>query len=296
MYDDHQIDGAMIVNPRAGNFSLGIMARILQKCLDKIEDNKDFVFSVSRDYNVLKSNPKWIALLGGDGTLYHMTKYKGLIYLVPAGTFNVVHREIKRKGLKDSKVCIGKANGKTFVVAVSVGYCEQLVIKTTRWFNKKLEVIFKSRLFNPLRILSLGLFGFFFYLYSVWFTSATNRKINVTIDGEFKGTFCHITVCNTSLFGGGQILAPDADLATDEYKVWCVKGGSRWIAWKLVICSLLRYLFKSNRMTKDDVVFTGKNIKIEGEFDEYHTDGDYHKLKKDYLVVKADNIISVKIV
>ena len=138
------------------------------------------------------------------------------------------------------RIDVGEANGKRFLGIVSVGFdseCNRLA-NETRWLRGSLA-----------------------YVYSMLRTLVGWRSARFTLRvGEESERFSGYFVCvaNNSSYGGGMMIAPDADLGDGEFDVVTVRDGS-----KLIFLSNLPKVFKGTHVDAEEFrVFRASRLEL----------------------------------
>jgi len=229
----------IIANPIAGR---GRAYKAIQKCIHHW-NNPDWnveLLSTQRcghaaqlAEDLLKTPPDLVAVCGGDGTLNEVASRipnpPFPIAVLPAGTANVVARELKipldpvkalqialKKRVKN--IDIGEINGgdRRFIFVAGIGFDAFAVSRV----NLRLKAKIGISTYAAAIIDCLVNYSF--------------PEFNVTVDDRiYKATSC--LVCNFRSYGGGLLFCPDADMADGLFDVLFIEGNRRLaLAWFLL--------------------------------------------------------------
>lgn len=211
---------------------------------------------VKKGYDVLVS-------VGGDGTINEILR--GIIEedalsrvkmgIIPAGTGNDLVRSLNIpfdiysgvEVLKNANVQaldLGKVNGDYFLNVVGIGFDGAVadeINRDVRWLKGK-----------------------FAYLFAVLKTLITYKSPHMTIkidDQVLQGKIFLVAIANGKYYGGGMMIAPDADLTDGEFDICVVKDVS-----KLEVIRVLPSIYKGNHVKNPFVkIYRGKKVFAESE-------------------------------
>lgn len=196
--------------------------------------------------------------VGGDGTLNEIINgvvgSNSSVAIVPSGTGNDFVRSIYDADMEDNilkrliegeekLVDLGMVNDRYFINIASVGF--------------DAEVVYNSAAFKKLPMIG----GKLAYIMGILITLIKNksRVFNVEIDGKKHDiNSLLIAVANGRKYGGGLLIAPDANITDGEFNVCIVKKISR-----LKILRFFPKVIKGTHGTVSEVSFHKcKSIKI----------------------------------
>jgi YegS/Rv2252/BmrU family lipid kinase len=154
---------------------------------------------------------------------------------------------------REREVDVGEANGQRFLCIASTGFDSDC-----------------NRLANQTRVIRGGLV----YAYSAFRTLATWRPatFTVTVDGqEHRHTGYSVAVANTRFFGGGMMVAPDAEPDDGQFDVVVINEIGKW---KYI--SNLPKVFKGTHVGNDEVtVLRGAEVEVSADRSfEVYADGE----------------------
>lgn len=175
---------------------------------------------------------------GGDGTVNNVIN--GLVpgaatlAVLPLGTSNVLARELGISSVVDALQRIARGATRP----LSVGLLEMAGEK--HYFSLMAGIGFDGAVVEGVRLgekkwLKQGAY----LLFAIRYLGNWERdRFEVIADGERRE--CHsLVVCNASRYGGGFVLAREADIFSPGFRVVCVKGATRrgylWFALKVLI-------------------------------------------------------------
>jgi YegS/Rv2252/BmrU family lipid kinase len=257
------IDGmplALLVNPHsAGGRTLKLLPRV-EQALDerrvefRVQRTKGLEHGVEQALRAVEADELPV-VISGDGLLGAiggaMAGSQTPLGVVPGGRGNDLARVL---GIPDEperavevilgghsrRIDVGEANGKRFLGIVSVGFDSDA-----------------NRLANETKFLR----GSPVYAYAALRTllSWKPARFTIAVDGErIRLSGYSISVANSSCFGGGMYVAPDAELDDGEFDVVSVGEVG-----KLRFVSNLPKVFKGTHVDKDEVrVFRAKHLEL----------------------------------
>jgi diacylglycerol kinase (ATP) len=183
--------------------------------------------------DLLKAPPDLVAVCGGDGTLNEIASRipnpPFPIAVLPAGTANVVARELKlpldpvkalqialKKRVKN--IDIGEINGgaRRFIFVAGIGFDAFAVARV----NLRLKAKIGMPAYAAAILDCLANYSF--------------PEFDVTVDNKvYKATSC--LACNFRSYGGGLLFCPDADMSDGLLDVLVIEGNRRLaLAWFLI--------------------------------------------------------------
>ncbi len=257
------IDGmplALLVNPHsAGGKTLKLLPRV-EQALDerrvefRVQRTKGLEHGVEQALRAVEAGELPV-VISGDGLLGAiggaMAGSETPLGIVPGGRGNDLARVL---GIPDDperaievilagnsrRIDVGEANGQRFLGIVSVGFDSDA-----------------NRLANETKFLR----GSLVYAYAALRTLLTWKpaRFTVVVDAErIRLSGYSISVANSSCFGGGMYVAPDAKLDDGEFDVVSVGEVG-----KLRFVSNLPKVFKGTHVDKDEVrVFRAKHLEL----------------------------------
>jgi YegS/Rv2252/BmrU family lipid kinase len=257
------IDGmplALLVNPHsAGGRTLKLLPRV-EQALDerrvefRVQRTKGLEHGVEQALRAVEADELPV-VISGDGLLGAiggaMAGSQTPLGVVPGGRGNDLARVL---GIPDEperavevilgghsrRIDVGEANGKRFLGIVSVGFDSDA-----------------NRLANETKFLR----GSPVYAYAALRTllSWKPARFTIAVDGErIRLSGYSISVANSSCFGGGMYVAPDAELDDGEFDVVSVGEVG-----KLRFVSNLPKVFKGTHVEKDEVrVFRANHLEL----------------------------------
>jgi YegS/Rv2252/BmrU family lipid kinase len=257
------IDGmplALLVNPHsAGGRTLKLLPRV-EQALDerrvefRVQRTKGLEHGVEQALRAVEADELPV-VISGDGLLGAiggaMAGSQTPLGVVPGGRGNDLARVL---GIPDEperavevilgghsrRIDVGEANGKRFLGIVSVGFDSDA-----------------NRLANETKFLR----GSPVYAYAALRTllSWKPARFTIAVDGDrIRLSGYSISVANSSCFGGGMYVAPDAELDDGEFDVVSVGEVG-----KLRFVSNLPKVFKGTHVEKDEVrVFRAKHLEL----------------------------------
>jgi diacylglycerol kinase (ATP) len=174
---------------------------------------------------------------GGDGTVNNVIN--GLVpgtatlAVLPLGTSNVLARELGINSVADALRRIARGETRS----LSVGLLE--IAGEKRYFSLMAGIGFDGAVVEGVRLGEKRWLKQGAYLLSAirglrrW----EREPLEVFADGERRE--CHsIVACNASRYGGGFVLAREADIFSPGFRVVCIKGATRrgylWFALKVL--------------------------------------------------------------
>ncbi len=221
------ISAVFLYNPAAGRFPLSERRR--NGLLEYLYCNGIRCEVVSsrpaRDPNPWLDlrNKDLLIVYGGDGTLHQamgeVVKQKVPVALLPAGTTNVLARELKiprdpERALamvvrrKTRRIYLGQGNGEYFHLMAGIGLDGDVIsrIKT-----------------NLKQVLGMGAY---YWATAISLLKYPMRPFDVDLEGEtHRGTFA--VIGNTRNYGGHLLVTPEARLEESLLDVCLFKGGGR---------------------------------------------------------------------
>ena len=257
------IDGmplAILVNPSsAGGKTLTLLPRV-EQALDvrrvefRVQHTKGLEHGVEQALRAMEASEVPV-VMSGDGLLGAvggaMAGSETPLGIIPGGRGNDLARvlgiptepeaavEVIVAG-ETRQIDVGEANGKRFLGIVSVGFDSEA-----------------NRRANENNFLKGGLV----YAYAAVRTLLSWKPARFTIrvdDERIRLTGYSISVANSSCFGGGMYVAPDAELDDGEFDVVSIGDVS-----KLQYVSNLPKVFKGTHVEKDEVrVFRAQHLEL----------------------------------
>lgn len=251
-----------IINPAAGNGSSKDTITIIH---DKMETSKlNYSISISSykghvellSKEAVKDGYTDIIAVGGDGTVLEV--FNGLfnnnvtLGIVPAGTGNDfvkmlnidkdLEKSVDKIIVGATKVIdIGVVNNTHFLNVVGLGIDGEIVDKT-----EKVKNVIK---------------GSVAYIYSTFAVLASYKckKVKIEVDGVLHERECYlVAVGNGKYYGGGMMIAPDAEIDNESLEVVIINKIS-----KLKFTILFRKVFSGKHIEEPAVeVFRGKKVNI----------------------------------
>jgi diacylglycerol kinase (ATP) len=214
----------------------------------------------------------FIIVGGGDGTMNGvingLTFGKALLAVVPLGTANILAREVGIRSLDDAVERI--ITGATRSPAVGLLQTD----RKKQYFLLMAGVGFDGFICESIRSSEKSLLGKGAYLMAALrrFAAWERERLEIYVD-EMR-IDCHsVIVCNAAHYGGGTVLAPDADLFASEFQVVCVKDDRRRSYVRLILNTLAgRYpdIPEVRRFTAGKLIVTGrKAVQTDGDFSTY---------------------------
>ena len=221
------ISAVFLYNPAAGRFPLSERRR---------NGLVEYLYCNGIQCEVVSSRPArdpapWLDLknkdllivYGGDGTLHQamseVVKQKVPVALLPAGTTNVLARELKiprdpERALsvvvrrKTRRIYLGQGNGEYFHLMAGIGLDGDVI----------------SRIRTTLKQV-LGM-GAYYWATAISLLKYPMRPFDVDLEGEtHRGTFA--VIGNTRNYGGHLLVTPEARLEENSLDVCLFKGGGR---------------------------------------------------------------------
>lgn len=277
-------------NPKSGSGEGIVVALKLQDYLKSLSYRVDFLQSESKDHlqsALMESASKYelIFICGGDGTFrdsieaIQSSNYDVALALVPAGSGNDFARSYGIKGelfdladiyLKsgESLVQVTKCNQGSFINVFGVGI-------DTAILEKRLTF---RRLKGSLAYLCASLITLFRY---------QPRLYRITLDNEvLEGRYYIVTVCSGKYFGGGMMIAPDADIQSNYFQVVMMRKSRLY-----QLLNAFINIYKGTHVKLPYVQsYFSRSVKIElleGE-EYYNLDGDIYTEKKALHIRKDD--------
>ncbi|MEE8348824.1 MAG: diacylglycerol kinase family protein [Acidobacteriota bacterium] len=221
------ISAVFLYNPAAGRFPLSERRR---KAL------LEYLYCNGIRCDVASSHPSrepstWLNLehkdllivYGGDGTLHQVmsevVKWKVPVALLPAGTTNVLARELKiprdperalslvvRRNFK--RIYLGQGNGEYFHLMAGVGLDGDAISRITHTLKQ-----------------AMGM-GAYYLATAISLMKYPMRSFEVDLEGEIhQGTFA--VIGNTRSYGGHLLVTPEASLEENSLDVCLFKGSGR---------------------------------------------------------------------
>lgn len=210
-------------NPKSGSGEGIVVGKKLLDHLKSLSYQVDFLQSESKEHlqsALIESACKYdlIFICGGDGTFRDSiaaiqdSNYDVPLALVPAGSGNDFAKSFGIKGelsdlaetylkSKESLVQVTKCNEESFINVFGVGIDTAILER---------RLTFK-RLKGSLAYLCASLITLFRY---------RPRLYRITLDNEvLEDRYYIITVCSGKYFGGGMMIAPDADIYSNYFQV-----------------------------------------------------------------------------
>ncbi len=207
--------------------------------------------------------------VGGDGTVNDVAS--GLVGcnlplgIIPIGTGNGLARglgiPLDTKSIidtllknKTTSIDIGKISSRIFLATAGIGYDAYI-----------------AHDFNRSRNLKNGIQKYFYLAAKNYFLRHP-EKLTLVIDGkEIRRTVFGLTICNTTQYGGGAIIAPQADPRNGKLVVVLIP---KLNVWKILLAT--RKLFNGKiREIKELEYFDFKTLKIKrNKKDLVHVDGE----------------------
>ncbi len=206
---------------------------------------------------------------GGDGTINGvingLTFGKATLAVTPLGKANVLARELGISSLENAVQRI--VNGATRSPAVGLLQME----RRKRYFLLMAGIGFDGFICETVRPSELSRLGKGAYLLAALrlFAAWERERLELYVD-EMR-VDCHgVVICNAAHYGGGVVLAPDADLFAPEFQVVCVKDDRRRSYLKLFLNTLAgRYPETPavRRFSASKLVVTGrKGVQTDGDY------------------------------
>jgi diacylglycerol kinase (ATP) len=206
---------------------------------------------------------------GGDGTMNGVINGlsfgKATLAVMPLGKANVLAREIGISSLDNAVERI--VVGATRFPAVGLLQSE----RKKQYFLLMAGIGFDGQICEALRSGELSILGKGAYLLAALrrFASWERERLELYVD-EMR-IDCHgVVICNAARYGGGVLLAPEADLLAPEFQVVCVKDDRRRSYLRLALNTLMgRYPDTPDvrRFSAIKLVVTGrKAVQVDGDF------------------------------
>lgn len=263
-----------IVNPAAGK---GKAAKVIDNIKNKLQQSKhsfsiektssakDAIYmakkAVAEKYDI-------VVAVGGDGTIYEVVN--GIagssihLGIIPAGTGNDFARTVGIPENVDdaleiilknniTRIDMGCVNGNYFMNFVSVGFDVQVM--------KEMEVVKKY------------VSGTWAYIVSVFkaLLNYKGTKVHLLLDNQLiEKEVLLVTAANGKYFGGGMMIAPDADLRDGYFDVCVVNKLS-----KLRLIRLFPTIFKGTHIREPEVdYYKAKQVEILSDNSFVNCDGE----------------------
>lgn len=256
-----------IVNPIAGRGEADKKWSLIKEEIEKELLDYEVVFTkapgdgvflakagVAKGFHVLVA-------VGGDGTINEVirgiidaeSKEKIKLGIIAAGTGNDlirtlgIPRDVEKavqvlKNARVKKIDLGKINGDYFINTVGIGFDGAVAYE----INTRVK----------------WLKGTLAYLYGVLKTLLTYRspKMSIKIDEQvFQGHYFLVAIANGKYYGGGMMIAPDANITDGLFDVVVIKDLP-----KLEVLKVFPRVFAGKHIPHAKVeVYRGKNIYLE---------------------------------
>ena len=266
----------LIVNPTSGSHSgpaIKSAASILRANGYAVEifttrDSSDPT-RCAREISAKNENP-FIIVAGGDGTingvLNGLSPGKATVAILPAGTANVLARELRIGSIKDSvdKILRGVTGN------LSVGMIRHL--DAAQYFFMMAGVGFDGDVVHGVRLAQKKYLGKLAYVLSACRVLSKWDRDSITVQiGEDREEICHsVILCNGSRYAGDFVLAPQASIFEPGFTVICLKSSKRGsyfnIAFNLFFGKLPAGGNVSIFQTDHAVVSGDKCVQVDGDY------------------------------
>ncbi len=212
----------------------------------------------------------FIIVGGGDGTINGVINGlsfgKAILAVAPFGKANLLAREI---GIGSLEVAVERiVNGATRYPAVGLLQSD----RKKQYFLLMAGIGLDGFICESLRPTENTLLGRGAYLMAALRRCAVWERERLELYVDEMRIDCHgVVICNAAQYGGGVVLAPDADLFAPELQVVCVKDDRRRSYLRLLLNTLTgRYpdTPEVRRFSAVKLVVTGRKA--------VQTDGDYY--------------------
>ncbi len=265
----------LIVNPVSGGYSEHKLRQVLAAIAAggltpevlftrSAEDAESFSREICE-----KNDEPFIVAGGGDGTVNGvvngLVQGKATLAVLPLGTANVLAKELGIESLADAAERI--VRGKTRPLAVGL-------LEKGEWRRRFILMagigvdgaIVQGVRNSEKRILGKG----------AYLLSAVRRLANWEGDllevtaGDCCVTCHSVVICNASRYGGGFLIAPEADLFAPEFLVLCMVSNRRRAYLRLALAIIRGRVNKNSDiawLTADQVTIRGeKAVQLDGDY------------------------------
>jgi diacylglycerol kinase (ATP) len=266
---------SLIINPVSGGYSEAGIERIRASLraggvetetllTGSADDAQAFARDICR-----RSEEPLIAACGGDGTvngvINGMEPGKGVLAVIPSGTANVLARELSIRSVDDSVSRIIRGFTRQMTIGVLHGERGERRFILMAGVGLDGEVVEKLRM-DEKRRLGKG----------AYLLSAARRMVNwnrdlfeAVVDGNTIR--CHsLVVCNASRYGGGFVLAPQADIFSPGLQALCVTGENRAAYARLIMAAAAGRVKENSSYS----LISGREFSVSGD-KAVQLDGDY---------------------
>ncbi|AZR74287.1 hypothetical protein BBF96_13275 [Anoxybacter fermentans] len=204
-----------------------------------------------------------LVAVGGDGTVNEVVRgiieagAKGDVKLgiVPAGTgndlvrtldipFNIKEAVHVLKNGHVKNIDLGKVNGDYFLNVVGIGF----------------DAAVAEEINNNIRWLK-GTAAYLYGIFKMIFQYKSPEMVIKIDDRELEGRFFLVAIANAKYYGGGMMIAPDADPADGLFDICVIKDVSQ-----MEVLKVLPALFKGNHVKHPAVkVYRGRKVFVKSK-------------------------------
>jgi len=265
----------MIINPVSGGYSEARLNRItalLERGGIKVEpmrtkcsdDAASFAARACRD-----SDEPLIAACGGDGTLNGVINGiepgKAILAILPFGTANVLAKELAIRSLEDGASRIVRGVSKPITIGIVEGD------GVDRRFILMAGIGVDGSVVERLRISEKQRMGKLAYLLAAVRELVDWKRGRIEVRDDGEKIDCHsLIVCNAARYGGGFVIAPNAEIFNPGLHAVCITGNTRSayarvalsiIAGKVRSCKEITFL-KANEFS----VSGNRAVQVDGDY------------------------------
>jgi YegS/Rv2252/BmrU family lipid kinase len=215
-----------------------------------------------------KRDEPFVVAVGGDGTvngvINGLKPGKAVLAVLPLGTANVLARELGLRSVEDAVARIVRGSSRALTVGVLRGNCIE------RRFVLMAGVGIDGRIVEEVRPGEKRILGKGAYILSAARRLARWEKGMFAVVAGGRKVDCHsVIICNAARYGGGFVLAPDADIFDPCFQVACMTGDTRASYVRLLI-SLFSGRAKNpliEMLAAADVsVFGSAAVQVDGDY------------------------------
>ena len=204
-----------IVNPTSGKGkALKAVEQIEKVCKERNIDyeinytkSSGDATKIARKYLFSKNI---IFSVGGDGTLNEVVNgiigSKNILGVVPCGSGNDFYRTLEKVKEEYPVIDIGKINNKYFINTVSIGIDAEVARNVSLMKKIKLP---SSQIYNASIVYTFAKYKF--------------KEVEFVLNGATKtGEYTIVTIMNGKAYGGGWVMAPNADISDGLFDIYFV--------------------------------------------------------------------------
>lgn len=157
-----------------------------------------------------KKEQNIIYSVGGDGTLFEVLNgimgSKNMLAVVPAGSGNDYYRNIKDREELSFSVDVGKVNDLYFLNSCSFGIDAEIGHNANLMKEKRIP---RSQIYNVSIVYTFAKYKF--------------KEVEFVLNGATKtGEYTIVTIMNGKAYGGGWVMAPNADVSDGLFDIYFV--------------------------------------------------------------------------